>query len=97
LVFLPQATRADHALRLLSLDSTYLFFLSPDSSGKFALIRAGSNAIFTVTSDNKVVPLVATKSPMQTDLDSSTGGYINTIRDFAKTKAVQRDLNGPNN
>ncbi len=76
--------------RLLTLHEKYLFFLSPDSSGKFAYLRAGPNAIFLIKSENKMLPLIDTQSRMQIDLDASTGGSLDSLRTFAKAKAAER-------
>lgn len=85
-----RVTVIDREFTLLTLNQKYLLFLSPDSSGKFAHLRSGENSIFIVKSDDKVEPLVARQTPMQEDLNSSTGGSLDPIRAFAKTKASDR-------
>ncbi len=83
-------TVTDPDSRLLTLHEKYLFFLSPDSSGKFAYLRAGPNATFLIKPDNKIAPLVDTQSHMQVDLEASTGGSLDSLRTFAKAKATER-------
>lgn len=87
-------TVTDDEVHLLTLSSKYLLFLSPDSSGQFAYLRSGVNSVFTVTGDNKIMPLVAKpESRMQEDLQASTGGALDQLRSFAKAKASERPPN----
>ncbi|MBV8573247.1 MAG: hypothetical protein JO319_21705, partial [Acidobacteriaceae bacterium] len=74
---------------LLTLREKYLFFLSPDGSGKFAWLRAGPNAIFVIKPDNKIAPLVDKQSLMQIDVDASTLGSLDSMRKLAKAKAAE--------
>jgi hypothetical protein len=80
----------DQDEHLLDLNSKYLLFLSPDNSGKYAYIRAGANALYKVTPDDKVVPLVPKpESPLQQDLEASTAGTLEKMRAVAKAQASQ--------
>jgi hypothetical protein len=85
-----RVTAEDPDSRLLTLNDRYLFFLSPDSSGKFAYLRAGPNAIYRITPENKIAPLVEKQNQMQADVEASTAGSLDTLRHAAKAKVAER-------
>ncbi|MBV8068556.1 MAG: hypothetical protein JO270_01525 [Acidobacteriaceae bacterium] len=84
-----RSTVTDPDSQLLTLHQKYLFFPSPDGSGKFAWLRAGPNAIFVIKPDNKIAPLVDKQSLMQIDVDASTLGSLDSMRKLAKAKAAE--------
>ncbi len=82
-------TMTDPDSHLLTLRDKYLFFLSPDSSGKFAWLRAGPDTTFAIKAGNKIAPLVDAETLMQIDLDQSTLGSLDSLRSLAKAKAAE--------
>lgn len=82
-------TVTDPDSHLLTLHEKYLLFLSPDSSGQFAYLRAGPNSTFLIKPDNKIAPLVDTQSHMQVDVEASTGGSLDSTADVCQSKGCR--------
>ena len=85
-----KVTFVDHDEHLLTLNEKYLFFLSPDSSGRSAIFRCGSDSVFPIHSGNKIATPLENRTPMQNDLDSATGGSLDALREFASRKVADR-------
>ncbi|HLH03395.1 MAG TPA: hypothetical protein VKX25_11530 [Bryobacteraceae bacterium] len=83
-----RVTMFDRDCRLLDPGRKYVFFVSPDSSGRFAWLRAGPNAVFAINPQGKLEPLVNTRDAMQLDLAALTGNSLDRLRKIARAKAA---------